>query len=325
MVKERINRINKDAMKHIKLYLSAAITAGLMLFSACEEDTIDPLSGTYPVPTDYTLGSILVQDMQKGATTRTFTLELGSSDRYLAINFVGSRLSYFLTPGVYTIAAEATAKAGNYIAGQTRWVASGASLPLTDGSVFVKLDGDVYTITGTVMLEDRSIIRIAFTGAIPFEPDPPAFTYAVEVQKPYAWTADGATYNNVEGSQLNKISVFSEGIPVAYFEIVAEESVSLTGTYPVNGEIRDAVGAVVQGLYMDLSAFVPGLIIEGGSYLLNDNDKQYISAGNITITNNSGVLTFTSSNLAIIDKATGGLLPDLHSINYVEATHEGAK
>jgi hypothetical protein len=86
--------------------------------------------------------------------------------------------------------------------------------------------------------------------------------------------------------------------------------------------ITDVNGAVVAGVYIDLSAFVPGLIIEGGSHLLDNSDKQYLSAGDITITDNGGVLTFTSSNLAIIDKATGGVLPNLRSINYQEATRE---
>jgi hypothetical protein len=267
--------------------------------------------------------------MAKEATTRIFTLKLGSATEYLTVEFVGPRLNYFLPAGNYTIAARNVAKAGNYIAGDanggTYWTAGSAPRSPIDGTIAVKADGDAYSISGTVMLEDRSIIKIAFTGAIVFEPDPPAYTYTLEVQKPYAWTADGTTFNPVAGSRLNKVTVSSDGIQVAYFEIVtAENAASLAGTYPVNGEIRDANGAVVAGVYMDLSAYVPGLIIEGGSHLLDDSDKQYLSAGNITITDNGGVLTFTSSNLAIIDKATGGVLPDLRSINYQNATREVA-
>jgi hypothetical protein len=321
--KTHIKHINNNTMKHvIKLYFSTVILAGLMLFNACEEDVIDPLSGIYPVPTDCALNDLLSQNAVKGATTRTFTLDLGSSSQHLVVDFVSSRTSYFLIPGVYTIAAEATAKAGNYVAGQTRWVTPEASLPLTDGSIFVKLDGDTYTINGTVMLEDRSIIKIAFTGAIVFEPDPPAFTYTWEVQKPYAYTTDGMTFIPVAGSQLNKVSVSSDGIPVAYFEIVTEENrASLAGTYPVSGMITDVSGAVVQGLYMDLSEYVPGLIIEGGSHLLNDDDKQYISAGGLTIADNGGILAFTSSDLSVA--VLGVPVDGVKSINYVDATLTG--
>jgi hypothetical protein len=317
-------------MKKIKLYFSAVITAGLMLFTACEQEAIDPLTGKYPVPENYALSSLLSQDVVKGATIRTFTLEFGDTGQRLSVEFVGSRLSYFLPPNAYTIANRADAKAGNYVAGDaeggTYWVASGSKLKLTDGTIFVTLNGDTYTISGTVMLENESIIKFAFTGAIVFEPDPPAFTYTLEVTKPYAWTTDGTTFNPVEGSQLNRITVLSDGIQVAYFEIVtAEAPASYAGTYPFSGMITDVNGAVVAGVYMDLSAYVPGLIIEGGSHLLDDSDKQYISAGNITIADNGGgALTFTSDNLSIIDKATGQPKPGVRSINYQEATREAA-
>jgi hypothetical protein len=312
-------------MKHIlKIYLSAIITAGLLLFAACEKDAIDPLAGKYPVPENYTL-QLSSQSAQKLEATRVFTLGLTSNDASLSVEFVGSRLDYFLTPGSYTVAARVAAKAGNYVAGYgtggTIWKKGSSSLNVIDGTIAVKREGDTYTISGTVMLEDNTIIKVAYTGDILFEPDPPAFTYSVEVQKPYAWTADGQNWNEVSGSQLNKITVSSDGMQVAYFEIVtAADITSYSGTYPVSGEIRDATGAVVQGLYIDMTQYVPGLIIEGGSYLLDSEEKQYISVGNITIADNGGILTFTSSNLAILDKATGQPKDGMQSINYAEAT-----
>ncbi|MDR1198305.1 MAG: hypothetical protein LBK94_04735 [Prevotellaceae bacterium] len=298
----------------------------MCVFTACEKDALDPLSGTYPAPVDYTLDAVIAQNAVKGANTRTFTLELGSSSRYLAVDFVVNRLNYFLTPGTYTIAAEAAARTGNYVAGQTRWVNNGASLPLIDGSIFVKLEGDVYTITGTVMLEDRSIIRIAFTGVIVFEPDPPAFTYTWETQKPYAYTMDGTTFTPVAGSQLNKVTVLSDGIKVAYFEIVTEENrSSLAGAYPVSGMITDVSGAVVRGSYVDLPALGWGTeIIKGGSYLMEDTE-QFLFDGNLTIADNAGTLTFTSSNFSILDITSPFYAPIalpgvIKSINYVDAT-----
>ncbi|MDR2802566.1 MAG: hypothetical protein LBB31_05035, partial [Prevotellaceae bacterium] len=156
-------------MKNIlKIYLSAVFAAGLMLFTACEKDTLDPLDGKYPAPENYTLSTLLSQNVVKGVTTRSFTLELGSSDQSLSVEFVGSRLNYFLAPGNYTIANQSVAKAGNYVAGYgsggTYWNTEGKKLSVTDGTIAVQLDGDIYTISGTVMLEDRSIIKIAYTG-----------------------------------------------------------------------------------------------------------------------------------------------------------------
>ncbi|MDR0581456.1 MAG: hypothetical protein LBG31_00665 [Prevotellaceae bacterium] len=312
-------------MKKIKLYFSAVLTAGLMLFTACEKDAIDPLEGKYPVPENYALAGLVSQNVAKETGARIFTLELGSAGQYLSVEFAGPRANYLLPAGNYTIAARSAARAGNYIAGDgnggTYWVTGSTKLKLIDGTIAVQVTGDTYTISGIVMLEDRSIIKIAYTGVIIFAPDPPVYTYTLDVQKPYAWTADGTTFSPVSGSQLNKFTVLADGDKVAYIEIVtAENPASFSGTYPVSGAIRDASGAVVQGLYMDLSAFVPGLIIEGGSYLF-DSENQYINAGNITIADNGGVLTFTSSDLAILDKATGLPKPGTQSINYAEATN----
>ena len=112
-------------MKKIKLYLSAVITAGLMLFTACEKDAVDPLSGKYPAPENYALATLLSQDAEKGATIRIFTLELGSSSQYLSVEFAGNRLNHLLPAGNYTIADQSFAlsnkSAGDNEAGVRFW------------------------------------------------------------------------------------------------------------------------------------------------------------------------------------------------------------
>ncbi|MDR2809937.1 MAG: hypothetical protein LBB84_05185 [Tannerellaceae bacterium] len=316
----------------IKSCLSALITAGWILFTACENHVIDPLSGKYPEPEAHQLNAILSQDVEKGATTRSFSLEIGDNNSYLAIEFVGPRLNYFLAPGNYTIANRTEAKAGNYVAGDanggTYWVTSGAKLKLIDGTIFVELTGETYTIRGTVMLEDRSMIRIAYTGLIAFEADPPSFTYSIETTKPYAWTADGTTYTPVPGSQLNKISVLSEGQSIAYFEVVTEENpASLSGTYPVKA-VNSLERAVIQGQYLNLAWFgVPfDMIVESGSYYLNGETHMFIREGNIRIADSDGTLAISGSDLSIQDIATQGTfgnLPDKGSIAITDATPGG--
>jgi hypothetical protein len=145
-------------------------------------------------------------------------------------------------------------------------------------------------------------------------------TYTIETSKPYTWTADGQNWNAIESSQLNKITVFADGQLAAYFEIVAAESLkSLSGDYPVSGEIRDASGAVTKGYYVDLSLYGMG-VMEGGSYLMNGTEKEYLSAGEIAIVDNAGVLAFTAPGLEILDKTSpvGGSLPGTKSIRYTK-------
>jgi hypothetical protein len=337
-----INFQNINKMKTIFKYFSYVMAVAIGLIACSEKDSDVPYK--FPVPENYML-QLLSQDVQKSATTRTFTLVLATngltsptsgSGQYLSVEFISNRLNYFLAPGNYTIAEQSVAKAGNYVIGYdnggTYWVdvANGAEtkkLKITDGTIIVKREGDVYTISSTVMLEDGVMIDINYAGTIVFEPDPPAYTYTLEVQKPYAWTPDGNTWISVSGSQLNKISVSSEGIPVAYLEIVtAEDPASLAGTYPVKA-VNSLENAIVQGQYMDIAWLgAPfSMVIESGSWYIGAIDKMFIRDGNINITDNGGVLTITGSGLGIQDVSTQGAFGNLStpgSVDYQEVTRE---
>ena len=319
-------------MKKIKIYLSAALTAGLMLFTACEKDAIDPLSGAYPAPESYTLATLLSQDAVKGATTRIFTLELGSSSQYLSIDFAGNRLNYLLSPGSYTIADQSVAKAGNYIAGYdnggTYWVNGSSRLKLTDGAIAVQLDGDTYTISGTVMLEDNTIIKVYYTGVITFEPDPVALTYTLETETPAI--GGGMTPAPITGSRMNKITVYAESTPIACFEVVTtNDATSLSGSYAVTDGIS-ATGQAANG-YQLPTAWGGS---SGGCYYLDNGEKMFLRAGggDIVITDNNGVLTITGANLPILDvaavEASGGSswanLPTPGSVNYTDVAYEAS-
>ncbi|MCE5332457.1 MAG: hypothetical protein LLF95_10030 [Bacteroidales bacterium] len=339
-------------MKNILKVIFFAVIAS---FTSCNESSLDDLTGKYPPPTDYAFTNLFAQQVQKLKGKRIFTLKIATnsvaatfneqtgsytytgSGNYISIDFVGK--TYFLETGAYTIAANETAKAGNYIAGYdtemfgvqftnrgtcffdvTNGTETGAKV--TAGTLNVTKNGDNYTISGVLAMNNGKFIRINYSGVVIFPEDQPVYTYSVEVSSPYAWTADGTTWNPVAGSQLSKITVKSDGAAVAYFEIVtAVNPSSLSGTYPVSGMITDANGSVVQGMYVDLSAYVPGLIIESGSYLLDDDTKQYISSGNLTVVDNGGVLTFTSNNFSVT--VLGVPVGGTKSVSYINAAKEG--
>jgi hypothetical protein len=312
--------------------LKATAATAWILLAACENNAIDPLSGKYPEPENHALEAVLSLQTGKGESLRTFRLELGGAGQSLSIEFIGNRMNYFLAPGAYTPAGRNEAKAGNYVSGDaeggTWWTTPDARRKLVDGTVFVELDGETYTIRGVVALEDRSMIRISYTGVIAFEADPPSFAYSVEVTKPYAWTADGTTYIPVEGTQLNKISVSSEGQSFAYFEIVTEaDPPSLTGTYPVKA-VNSLERAIVQGQYLDLAWFgVPfDMVVESGSYYIDGESKMFIREGNIRITDNDGTLSISGDGLAIQDvasQAAFGNLPAPGSLTITDAAPDG--
>ena len=303
-------------MKHsIISCFKAAIAAGwiLVALAACENNAIDPLSGKYPEPEYCPLKALLSQNAVKGESARTFTLELGEAGQSLSIECIGSRMTYFLAPGTYTPAGRNEAKAGNYVTGDAEggswWTTPDARRKLADGTLFVALNGETYTIRGVVMLDDGSMIRITYTGVLVFEAELPSFSYTLEVTKPYSWTPDGTTFIAVEGSQLNKITVASDGQTVACLEIVTEEDpASLTGEYPLKS-VTSLERAVIQGQYLNLAWIgVPlDMVVESGSYYMEGESKMFIREGAIRIADADGVAF--------------GNLPAKGSINITGATH----
>ncbi|MDR1416557.1 MAG: hypothetical protein LBJ57_03950, partial [Prevotellaceae bacterium] len=154
-----------------------------------------------------------------------------------------------------------------------------------------------------------------------------SYTYSIEAAVPAVGGMMGT--DPIAGSQMNKISVFSGSDLVAYFELVSGENpASLTGEYIVTDGVN-AVGQANNGF--QLPAMWGGT--SGGCYYVVNGEKMFIRAGggNISVTDNSGVLTITGSNLPILDVAavesSGGTnwanLPDAASVSYQNVASVG--
>ncbi|MDR0961645.1 MAG: hypothetical protein LBM62_03675, partial [Mediterranea sp.] len=299
----------------------AGIVTAVFLMTGCESDYIDALDGRYPAPEEYTLTSLVSHDVVKqGGGKRIITVKLsGDASAQLSVDFVTN--AYNLLPAGYTIATADKAANGNYIGATSTF--NGKAV--TAGIINVTLTGEShYTIGGTLQLADDTFVRISYEGDIVFELDPPVVTYKLETQTPYFYTTDGMNYSPLENSKVNKITVYADGALVGYFEIVvAADKTSLAGTYPVSGTIADTNGAVVRGTYVNLPALGWGTdIITGGSYIV-DNGTLYLNGGTLTIAESSGALSFSSSDLTIIDTADSmgsTALPGTKSFNYANAT-----
>jgi len=320
-------------MKHIIKYFCAI--AVVALFTACETDLIDPLSGAYPPPENVALNKVLDKNVQKEETSRTITLALSTSGlndvnngtgSYIFIEFVGVRANYFLAEGIYSIEAQGRGKPGNYIAGYGNGlgtcffdISNGSvvsKLKVTDGTIFVTVKDEHYTIKATLLLEDGSMKSITFDGDIIFDFDPPVMTYSIEVQNPHP---------TISGGQLNKISIFADDVLTSYIELVsAINPTSLTGNYPI-ADPAAAIGDAVIGFFMDFAWFGMAGTMSGGSFITEDGGKTrfYIRGGTFSVTDNSGVLTIIGNSLPLQDVSTQmawGVLPDRYNMNVIEAT-----
>lgn len=323
-------------MKQIKLF--TCIFAILFIFTACEENAIDPLTGIYDVPTEYSIPNLFGQNMQKQENgTRIFSLKMASegptatydettfsynfsgSGNYISIDFVGK--DYFLEEGTYAIASNESAQAGTYIAGYDaefggisfeNWgtcfftVADGTTsgLKVTSGNVSVSKDGDNYSISGALTLADNSVVRVGFSGVIIYEPDAyvPTYTYSVEKETPAIGGADGTVA--ITGTTKHKITVYADDVFTTYLEVITDENAtSLSGTYSIKDGI-DAVGQIANGFYLDFAWFGGEGVLEGGSYYIEDDEKMFIREGDITIEDNGGTLSINGDNLGILDLET---------------------
>lgn len=339
-------------MKEISKYLIYSAIF-VMAFIACEEDALDPLSGKYPAPAENALSDILEKTSLKEGALRVFTLKISNggvtatydpgtstysysgTGNLLSVDFVGK--TYFLESGVYTVAPKQTAKAGNFVAGYdevsegqkgTFWYTvnngSETGTKVKGGTITVEKLENNYNISGSLILADDTYIRIDYSGEIVYEEDPPVYTYTSEITKPYVWTADGSTFTPVDGSQLNKITVFADGITCAVFEIVTAENAStLAGEYPVVAARN--TGEINQGQYLNFLWYgMFDLAVKSGSFVVDGTDTLYIREGDITVTDNEGILSITSNNLKFQDistQAAFGVLTETGALKINNATN----
>ncbi len=316
---------------------SVAFLLTLLVAFSCEESALDPLTGMYPVPESYSLNNLFGQSMNKqDNNTRVFTLKMASegvtatynestfsydfsgTGNYLSVDLVGS--VYYLDEGTYTIADVASAGAGNYIAGYDaefggltfeNWgtcfftVSNGTATAqkVVSGNIRVKKDDDAYEVYGTVTLEDGTVVRLSFAGEIVYEPDAyvPTYTYSVETETPAMGGSDGSV--EISGTTKHKITVFADDEFSAYLEIVTDENAtSLSGTYSVKDGL-DAAGQLSNGYYLDFAWWGGAGTMDGGSYYMQNGEKMYLREGDgaVTIEDNSGTLSISGDNLAILD------------------------
>lgn len=335
MIFNNLNNINNNEMKSIKLFTYILVV--LFILGACEENAIDPLTGIYPVPEKYKLNNLFTQNSLKQTNgSRIFTLKMASegvvasydqntlsyifsgTGSYLSIDFVGKE--YFLKEGTYAIAENSNAKVGNYVAGYDSNsggivsknkgscffdVVNGSATgrKVKSGNILVNATGNNYSISGTVTLEDKTVVRIEFSGKIIYEPDPyvPNYTYIVDVQTPALGGAQGTT--PIEGTTKYKLTIYADNVMYAHLEIVLDKDArSLSGNYAVKDGLN-AAGQLANGYYFDWAWYGSTGILEGGSYYIDGDKKMYLreGKGGINIVDSNGNLTITGSNLSLLN------------------------
>lgn len=232
---------------------------------------------------------------------------------YLILKFVSS--SETLGEGRFTAAAMDKAVSGNFMAGKL--IDSGMGFSYLDGSQFYTLkegetypvvaqavtggdlqitiqdaEKEIFTVSGTLILEDGSIFTISYNGRLTPEPAPErdwnVWKYSVSaVYGPPAWAP-------VEGIKMFNVAIFDprENLVALFTPIVNDTDDSFLGEFTV-AEFAAASGLMGNGYeYM-------GNI--GGSYFYDDGDLNLINAGSriSIVANEDGSINFKGTSVSV--------------------------
>ena len=221
------------------LYKILAAAAGILAFSSCVEDAIQPLTGKYEKPVVYEMNTLVSQSVEKGEKTRTFTVEVSGNDASACMEFVGDK--YFLADGSYTAATADAAKKGTYIVGNdgTTFTVKGTTLPVETGTIKVVQGNGTYDFTGMLWLADESVVELKSTVALAYEADP---------EPTVLNTVISATSNVASGTNSLTINLATDGVTAAYDPNTWSNVYSGTGNY-LALDIYSADGYLHEGTY----------------------------------------------------------------------------
>lgn len=277
-----------------KLNLFVYFTVTALMLISCKKDTLDPISGKYTPPEIMNFTILDSQTREKNNSLFIFTINLkDDASNTLNLKFFSTESS--LPTSDYTPSEIAANK--TYLTGTGGSTCNGQQI--STSTISVSADGSNYTVEGILHLADGTIVRMTASFSVVYEYIP-IYTYSIETETP-------ATNNGtpITGTTNHKISVSSDGLPFAYFEVITDESAtSLSGTYIVKDGI-DAAGQVNNGYYVDFSWYGGAGSSEGGSYYMKNGEKMFLrETGNITIIDDGSALTITGENLGILDLET---------------------
>ncbi len=254
----------------------------------------------------------------------------GAGD-YLIIKFVTETET--LGEGTFGAAALDAVRTGSFMAGKmvdSSWgfsylegsqfctltdgdSAQAAAKAVTGGELQISLsdpEKELYSLAGTLILEDGTIFTIAYTGRLTPEPAPERDwnVWTASVSKVY--TFDWSTYSYVEipGIKMYIIEIKDpRDETIAVFRpIVDETAADFLGTFAVQ-ENAAAAGLMINGY--DASAWGQGI---GGSYFYDSDDLNLICAGsNVAISaNQDGGISFSSTGAGVLVNGSSYVVKD---------------
>lgn len=310
MKKNIYNVFSKCRCNQLRIMHYALCIAAALLLAACDNDSIEDLSGEYCNITFCDFTNVNVQPTDKlgkgvKALNTTYTDNAGNN---LTLRF-GSQ-EWILGEGTYSL-VPTVSKSGTY-----EGTVNGATI--SDGSMDVSLVGDTYFVNGLVKTSDGKQYKVSYKGPMTFvigEDDPESSGYTMNIQTNPVSVFDWNTFTSTDYPDVTKYTVTisdPSGKTVAAFDLINSNNLSapgLAGTYQVESYAHDP-------FRLDAGYSIPDYGMAGGSCYMDDNgNMQYIVGGTVEITTVTGIdgnplYSFKGTNMYSVDIAgaehTGG-------------------
>ena len=259
---------------HMKknIFLIGLLLLGL---TSCYKSVLDPLKGIYPAPTVLEMTQVS-SAADKVDGQRLFTLDLSDGSNTFHATLVGD--AYYLTSNAYTEAAAGAARKGNFILGQT----SVNGKQVASGTITVTQDGENYTLSAVLFLDDGSPYKVKWAGNIHFDPDP----------EPVRLTEMLIAQANANGTVTFKLG--TEGMSVDAMGTPTGDGCALTADiYSADGYLHEGVYTAATGDAVGEGQYAPGYeydlsdwgmgIMHWGTCWWNAGEATHISAETITV------------------------------------------
>lgn len=275
----------------------------LLACTACTENYIDDLDGTFDLPR-YTYTDVQTQStkkMGKGIKQLNFTLS-GQQGGPMAITLGSSE--WQLPGGTYDpVASAADVKtAGKYYA-----TIGGSAVK--EGTLNVTDEGGVYRINGILTCDDAKRYVINFRGEITLEQgvdDPEASGYKATMVVSQLTTTDPNTWPPVPVDGMSKYSFVitdPSGAEVGFVDALNSSGIAVTalgGEYTVQGNSTSP-------WFVDNGWVYPDWGMAGGTFFVRaDGSKAYVTTGKIRLEFVKGMegeqlVSFTGNGLGTVN------------------------
>ena len=307
-------------MKQFKYII---LLLAVCLFTACNEDSIEGLSGVFGDVTFCDFNNATVQPTEKlGKGIKSLNVAFTDANSN-AMNLRFGSKEWILGDGTYILDPTAIT-AGSYMG-----TINGAEI--TDGNIDVNLVNNIYFISGLIKTgtgDNTKEYKVYYKGPLTFvigEDDPEPSGYTMSIQTSAVSVFDWTTFVQTDYPDVTKYTITisdPDGKQVALLDVINSNNLKadqLTGTYDIIGDAHDPMQ--INGGYS-----MPDYGMAGGTYYLDNSGKaQYLLGGTVEITTANGIngellFSFKGTGLNTIDLAgnsgTGSF--NIQFVSYLE-------